>query len=208
MFRTSFRFPSTANEFLVRPHPGAQFIRPYTSPSPPPPPPLICKSAKFGIVRKLCQADSQHDSIIAILVQVCGCKLCQANQACVPSNSYNVVKHVKYVHFIQVITGSSLVRPMPNGHMLSHCAYCELWRTCNPWGDDPVQFYCDDCLNWWDERVIWWQLGDVFLVWQAGQGIQRILSDDHLGCLISSYLTWHDVTGYGAWASDVYSPWR
>ena len=42
----------------------------------------------------------------------------------------------------------------------------------------------------WDARDIWWQLGDVFLVQHAGQDIQRILSDDHLGCLISSYLTW------------------
>ena len=95
---------------------------------------------------------------------------------------------------------------MPNGRTLSHCAHCERWLACHPWGD-PAWFYCDDCFAWWDAQVIWWQLGDVFLVRQAGhQDIQHIISDEHLGCLISSYLTWHDVTGYGAWASDVYSP--
>ena len=91
--------------------------------------------------------------------------------------------------------------PMPNGCRLCHCAHCERWLACHPWGD-PARFYCDDCSAWWDAWDIWWQLNDVFLVQQAGQDIQRILSDDHLGCLISSYLTWHDVTGYGAWASD------
>ena len=97
---------------------------------------------------------------------------------------------------------------MPNGRTLSHCAHCERLLASHPWGD-PVRFYCDDCFAWWDARVIWWQLGDVFLVRQAGQDIQRILSDDHLGCLISSYLTWHDVTGmsYLLW-HDVYIPLR
>ena len=91
---------------------------------------------------------------------------------------------------------------MPNGRMLTHCAHCERRLDCHPWGD-PARFYCDDCFAWWDARVIWWQLGDVFLVRQAGhQDIQHIISVDHLGRLISSYLTWHDVTGYGAWASE------
>ena len=110
------------------------------------------------------------------------------------------------LNFIQVITGSSLVHPMPNGRTLSYRAHCERWLVCHPWGD-PARFYCDDCFAWWDARDIWWQLGDVFLVRQAGrQDIQHIISVDHLGRPISSYLTWHDVTGYEAWASDVYSP--
>ena len=89
---------------------------------------------------------------------------------------------------------ASATSPMPNGRTLSHCAHCERWLACHPWGD-PARFYCDDCFAWWDAQVIWWQLGDVFLVRQAGhQDIQHIISDEDLGCLISSNLTWHDVT--------------